>query len=86
MYEDEISCCSCYGYREGGEVFTWRGQTKQLKKLFQEWRVPPWQRDKVPLIYFGDTLAMIVGYALSDLFYGVDPDAAWQIAINTQVN
>ncbi|MDI9817785.1 tRNA lysidine(34) synthetase TilS [Legionella sp. W10-070] len=56
-------------FRRGGEAFYWHGQTKQLKKLFQEWQIPPWLRDRIPLVYINNQLACIVGYAISDLFY-----------------
>lgn len=56
-------------FRQGGERFAWRGQTKQLKKLLQEWQVPVWLRDKIPLIYVNDQLAAVLGYAISDHFY-----------------
>ncbi|MDI1353141.1 MAG: tRNA lysidine(34) synthetase TilS [bacterium] len=56
-------------YRQGGELFFWHGQRKQLKKLFQQWHIPPWHRDSIPLIYINDELAAVVGYAISDLFY-----------------
>lgn len=55
--------------RQGGERIVLRGQTKCLKKLFQEWHVPPWQRDSIPLIYIDNQLAAVVGYAVSDQFY-----------------
>lgn len=63
-------------FREGGEAFYWRGQTKRLKKLFQEWQVPPWQRDKIPLIYINEQLACVVGYAISDHFYQSQSEAS----------
>lgn len=56
-------------FRQGGERFILRGQTKELKKLFQEWKVPIWQRERIPLIYINNELAAVVGYAVSDLFY-----------------
>lgn len=56
-------------FRQGGETFYWHGQHKSLKKLMQQWKVPSWQRDKVPLIYFDDNLAIIVGYAISDNYF-----------------
>lgn len=65
-------------FRKGGELFIWHGQSKQLKKLMQEWRIPPWERDQIPLLYVGDKLAIVVGYAVSDAFYGAAADA-WQI-------
>lgn len=56
-------------FREGGETICLRGQHKSLKKLFQEWKIPPWQRDQIPLIYFDESLAVVVGYAISDTFF-----------------
>ena len=56
-------------FRQGGEHFIWRGQTKQLKKLMQEWGIAPWLRHRVPLIYIDNQLAAVVGYAVSDAFF-----------------
>lgn len=56
-------------FRRGGEMFRWHGQTKQLKKLLQEWKIPPWQRAQIPLLYVNGQLAAVVGYAVSDDFY-----------------
>ena len=58
--------------RQGGEKLRWRGQTKLLKNLLQEWKVPPWLRDRIPLIYINNKLAVVVEYAISDEFYGDD--------------
>lgn len=39
-----------------------------LKKLFQEWRVPPWQRNKIPLLYLDEQLVSVVGYCICEPF------------------
>lgn len=57
------------GFRQGGEKIVWHQQTKQLKKLFQEWHIPPWERGQVPLLFIDNTLVMVVGYAIHDAFY-----------------
>ena len=51
--------------RSGGERCKPFGRSKsqKLKKLFQEYKVPPWVRDRIPLVYVGDQLA-----AVSDLW------------------
>jgi tRNA(Ile)-lysidine synthase len=67
-------------FRGGGEVFVWHGQTKTLKKLFQQWKIPVWQRDKTPLVYVNGELACVVGYAISDFFYA-DGDS-YQITLS----
>lgn len=66
-------------FRQGGEVFIWHKQTKKLKKLFQEWAIPPWLRDQIPLVYLNNHLACIVGYAISDLFYCRGGEQVWQL-------
>jgi len=68
-------------FRAGGELFSWHGQTKALKKLLQEWHVPPWQRDRVPLIYIDDELAAVVGFGVSDRFYEVNLTYTYQIEL-----
>jgi tRNA(Ile)-lysidine synthase len=54
-------------FRQGGERFHPAGRqgSHPLKKLMQEWHIPPWQRDKVPLIYFNNELIAVVGYGVS---------------------
>ena len=71
-------------FRQGGEVLIWHGQTKSLKKLFQEWRIPPWQRDTLPLIYINDSLAAVIGYAVSDQFYGTDVGCTYQLELQRE--
>ncbi|KTD60748.1 tRNA lysidine(34) synthetase TilS [Legionella shakespearei] len=63
-------------FRTGGESFSWRGQSKELKKLFQEWNIPPWLRARVPLLYINGKLAAVIGYAVSDEFFTRDSDIA----------
>jgi len=58
-------------FRQGGEVIVLHGHTKSLKKLFQQWKVPPWKRDSIPLIFIDDVLAVVVGYATGDNFSGI---------------
>ncbi|RUR00279.1 tRNA lysidine(34) synthetase TilS [Legionella septentrionalis] len=68
-------------FRRGGEEIRWHGQTKQLKKLWQQWRVPAWQRAQIPLLYINNVLAAVVGYAVSDLFYG--KQSAYRVELHT---
>jgi len=43
-------------FRQGGERCKIQGRqgTHELKKLFQEWKIPPWERERTPLIYIND--------------------------------
>lgn len=53
-------------YRVGGEQLYWRGQTKSLKTLFQEWGIPPWERPQVPLLYVDNKLLAVIGFTMID--------------------
>lgn len=48
-------------FRRGGEVLKIPGRdgTHELKKLFQEWCVLPWRRDRVPLIFSDEKLVAV---------------------------
>ena len=43
--------------------------TRSLKNLLQEHHVPPWQRERLPLLYCGDELASVVGVAVAAGFH-----------------
>ena len=49
--------------RRGGERLQLPGQThhQALKKLLQQADIPPWQRERLPLLYIGDSLAQVAG-------------------------
>ncbi len=53
-------------FRRGGERFQPDGShcRQSLKKLLQAWRVPPWWRDRVPLLFVGETLLAVGDAAL----------------------
>lgn len=50
-------------FRRGGERITLPGRrhSHSLKKLLQERGVPPWLRDRLPLIYEGERLVAVLG-------------------------
>ncbi len=54
-------------YRQGGERLQPANTAhhKSLKHIFQEQRIPHWQRDCVPLVYVDDELVAVVGVCLS---------------------
>jgi len=54
-------------------------QHHKLKKLFQEWQVPPWLRDTIPLIYVDDVLAQVVGYCVCEPFIAIHDELGYQI-------
>jgi len=57
-------------FRQGGESLqpAGRGHHHRLKKLFQEWRVPDWERERVPLVYQGEQLVAVAGFCVCEGF------------------
>ncbi len=50
-------------YRRGGEVCTPMGRKRRhrLKKLFNEADIPPWERERIPLVFVDELLVAVVG-------------------------
>jgi tRNA(Ile)-lysidine synthase len=51
-------------FRQGGERITIPGRkgSKELKKMMQEWNIPPWLRSRVPLVYHDNQIVAVPGY------------------------
>lgn len=64
-------------YRRGGERLRLHdgGPRRELKALFQQWRIPPWQRARWPLLYVGEQLAVVAGLAVAAEFAARGDDA-----------
>lgn len=56
--------------RQGGERCRPAGRDRHhsLKKLFQEAGIPPWQRQRIPLVFVGDELAAVPGLCVCEPF------------------
>ena len=70
-----------WALRTGGERF-WpagRGQRRDLKRLLQEYRLAPWLRDRLPLLYAGDRLVALAGYAVEHDWLANEGEAGWQL-------
>ena len=54
-------------FRQGGETLLLPNSAhhKTLKQLLQERGVPSWQRDRLPLLYVGEQLMVVVGVCLT---------------------
>jgi tRNA(Ile)-lysidine synthase len=70
-------------FRTGGETIcpAGRKETHKLKKLFQESGVPPWQRDRVPLLYVNDKLAAVTGYWIDENFIARGSEPGWEVSL-----
>lgn len=70
-------------FRHGGETVQLPGRDHHhaLKKLLQEWAVPPWQRERIPLVYVHGQLAQVVGHCVSAPFAASDDETGLEITL-----
>jgi tRNA(Ile)-lysidine synthase len=72
-------------FRRGGEVLRPAGRQGRhaLKKLFQEWRVPPWERARVPLLFIDGELAAVAGRCVCAEFEADSGEAGYELCWQT---
>ena len=70
--------------RKGGEKFhpAGRRHSQSLKKLLQETYIPPWERDVMPLIYFGDELIAVGGLWVCKKYSVSGEEEGWLVDID----
>ena len=80
LRQDAIARGMSVRFRQGGEHIRPRGRqhTHSLKKLMQEAGIPPWQRNRIPLIYIDHQLACVCGYWVADAFSVNENHQGWQ--------
>jgi len=64
--------------RNGGETLRPHPNAakRSLKNLLQEHGVPPWRRERLPLVYCGDELVCVVGVAIAAEYQAGEGEAA----------
>lgn len=69
--------------RQGGESLrpSLNAATRTLKNLLQEHRVPPWQRDRLPLLYCGDELVCVPGVAIAAAYQVMEGEAGISLCL-----
>ena len=67
-------------FRAGGERFRPAGRrhSQELKKLLQEAQIPPWQRDRLPLLYNHQELLAVVGLGIADAYLAGVGEKGWE--------
>ncbi|MEM0549090.1 MULTISPECIES: tRNA lysidine(34) synthetase TilS [Aeromonas] len=55
-----------------------RGGSRRLKKLLQEYGVPSWQRGRIPILYYGEQVAAVVGLFVCDGFMAEQEGLSYQ--------
>ncbi len=70
-------------FRRGGEKICLPGRTghHSLKNLFQEAGIPPWERERIPLIYLNDALAAVGDKWISTAFYSEKTQACISLSL-----
>lgn len=68
-------------YRQGGERCrpAGRAHSQTLKRLMQEYAIPPWLRDRVPLLYQGDVLVAVGDYWVCAESAAGSDEEGWQL-------
>ncbi|RTR39268.1 tRNA lysidine(34) synthetase TilS [Shewanella canadensis] len=61
-----------------------RQKGRELKKLWQESGIPPWEREKVPFIFYNNVLVCAVGYWIEKAFLCRDASAGLSFKIVTR--
>jgi tRNA(Ile)-lysidine synthase len=66
--------------RRGGERFQpdARRPRRSLKNLLQEARIPPWQRERLPLVFCGEDLVWVPGIGVDRAYSSARGEAALQ--------
>ena len=72
--------------RQGGEKLRLRpgGSTRSLKNLLQEARMPPWERERLPLIYCADALVAVPGLGVASGWRAGAGNVGWTITWQRQ--
>lgn len=67
-------------FRQGGERFrpVDRRHGQELKKLLQAAGIPPWERDRLPLLYRDDLLLAVVGLSVAADYAAAPGESGWQ--------
>ena len=73
-------------YRQGGESLrpNLNASTRTLKNLLQEHAVPPWRRDRLPLLYCGDELVCIPDVAIAAEYQAKAGEASLAVSLSNK--
>ena len=65
--------------RQGGEKLRLQagGPTRSLKNLLQEARIPPWERERLPLIYYEGALVAVPGVGVASAWRAAAGEFGW---------
>lgn len=69
--------------RHGGETLRPHpaAATRSLKNLLQQHNIPPWQRERLPLLYCGDELVCVAGVAVAAEYRAMGDEAGIEVRL-----
>jgi len=73
-------------FRKGGERChpSGRAHSQTLKNLFQEYNIPAWQRDQIPLLYCNNEIAAAVGHWICIDYQAKPEEMGWIITQHSE--
>ena len=89
LTQDAVARGLTVRFRQGGEQIRPHGRqhTHSLKKLMQDAGIPPWLRNRIPLIYIDHELACVCGYWVAEAFSVTDEQQGWcPVCLDTGVS
>ena len=68
-------------FRQGGEQVrpALRGHQHELKKLFQEAGIPPWVRERTPILYLDEQIIAVAGLCICEPFQAAEGSSAMSL-------
>lgn len=73
-------------FREGGERIVVNGKRRRLKNCLQDWGVPVWERENLPLIYADNRIVSVANYFVDRAFTAKENEAGYQITFVKKIN
>lgn len=70
-------------FRSGGEIAqpATRRHKQKLKKVLQEYNIPPWERERLPLLFIDNQLAAVIGLFICEGFTAQTGDEGLSLII-----
>ncbi|QHB33679.1 tRNA lysidine(34) synthetase TilS [Yersinia canariae] len=56
-----------------------RHHSRHSKKIWQELGIPPWQRERIPLVYFGEQLIAAAGVFVTQMGQAKESEPCWHL-------
>ncbi|ADP09881.1 tRNA(Ile)-lysidine synthase [Erwinia sp. Ejp617] len=78
-YPQPTECVSVRFQAAGAFHIVGRAGSRSLKKLWQEHGIPPWQRERIPLIFYGNRLIAALGVFVTRDGCAQQGENAWHI-------